>query len=410
MTISSSKVANALTMNLAYKFFEAAHMQRWNDHLRPVEFTELDKQAHKMTIAWALASFQVREKGDDVDWSVLIESAMFSFLQRIVITDLKPPIFHRIKREKGKELNEYVLREINAAVPNMEPALKERFKDYLATEDRDGIEHRILKAAHYLATKYEFDLVYAANPSMMGVEDTRRNIEMQIEDHYDLIGVQRIQLQKRSHGFVEFCGQLRFQQRWSRSPRIPRTTVLGHMLLVANMAYLHSLDLGLGKKRACNNYFCALFHDLPEVLTKDIISPVKRSVEGLEEVLDEMEKELVEEKLLPLLPSQWHADFRYLLMNPFDDRKRVQNGDELKRVPLDEGGLPADDDDEIDAVDGTIVKACDLLAAFMEATISIKYGISSRALSDGKEDLYKVISERFPHFSGLMKDIDNMDI
>lgn len=27
--------------------YEAAHIQRWNDHIRPNGFTELDKQAHK---------------------------------------------------------------------------------------------------------------------------------------------------------------------------------------------------------------------------------------------------------------------------------------------------------------------------------------------------------------------------
>ena len=30
--------------------YEAAHIQRWNDHIRPNGFTELDKQAHKMMI------------------------------------------------------------------------------------------------------------------------------------------------------------------------------------------------------------------------------------------------------------------------------------------------------------------------------------------------------------------------
>lgn len=31
--------------------YEAAHIQRWNDHIRPNGFTELDKQAHKMIIS-----------------------------------------------------------------------------------------------------------------------------------------------------------------------------------------------------------------------------------------------------------------------------------------------------------------------------------------------------------------------
>ncbi|MDR0198900.1 MAG: hypothetical protein LBI08_04070 [Methanomassiliicoccaceae archaeon] len=47
----------AMNMDLIYNMFDAANMRRWNDHLRPTELTELDKQAHKMVIAWVLAKF-----------------------------------------------------------------------------------------------------------------------------------------------------------------------------------------------------------------------------------------------------------------------------------------------------------------------------------------------------------------
>ena len=41
---------------LVERFYEAASIQRWNDHVRPVELTELDKQAHKMVIAYVIAA------------------------------------------------------------------------------------------------------------------------------------------------------------------------------------------------------------------------------------------------------------------------------------------------------------------------------------------------------------------
>ena len=43
--------------------YESAHMQRWNDHIRPKGFTELDKQGHKMIIAYMLAKFEEDERG-----------------------------------------------------------------------------------------------------------------------------------------------------------------------------------------------------------------------------------------------------------------------------------------------------------------------------------------------------------
>ena len=43
--------------------YEAAHIQRWNDHMRPSQgFTELDKQAHKMIFAYVIARFEEDER------------------------------------------------------------------------------------------------------------------------------------------------------------------------------------------------------------------------------------------------------------------------------------------------------------------------------------------------------------
>ncbi len=44
--------------NLIERFYEAASMNRWNDNIRPVELTELDKQAHKMVIAYVIAKLE----------------------------------------------------------------------------------------------------------------------------------------------------------------------------------------------------------------------------------------------------------------------------------------------------------------------------------------------------------------
>ena len=85
--------------------------------------------------------------------------------------------------------------------------------------------------------------VYNLTPFIYGIEQTKEELENQIEDHYDLLGVQKLLLGKKAFGFIDFCGQLRFQQRWAQTPRIPKTSVLGHMLIVAMLSYLCSLEM-----------------------------------------------------------------------------------------------------------------------------------------------------------------------
>ena len=371
----------AMDMSLIYTFFDAANLHRWNDHLRPTDLTELDKQAHKMVIAWVLAKFEDSEKKEKVNWRELIEHAMFSFIRRVILTDLKPQLFHRIVIEKEKEMNEYVMREFDLRIPDISADLRKRFISYL---NRDGMskEDRILKAAHYLATAWEFKLLYKANPTMFGIDRTKEEIDRQIREYEDITGVKSLLFTKDAFDFIDLCGQLRFQRRWARVPRMPETTVLGHMLLVANMMFLHDLDANADNDRIYKNYFTALFHDIPEVLTKDVITPIKTSIDGLDELLLEYEKEMVSKTLLPLLPKDWHKEFLDLVEDPFGGR------------------------------DGKAIKVCDQMAAYIEAYVSGRYGISSSALSKGKHELKEKLlsSDSGIDTKGLIQKLENMEI
>jgi len=374
----------ALNMDLIYNMFSAANMHRWNDHLRPMDLTELDKQAHKMVIAWVLARFEESEKKQKIDWKCLIEHSMFSFIRRLIITDLKPQLFHRVVKEKGKEVNAYVLEEFDRLVPAMDPGFRKRLEEYQNATEKSH-EDRLIKAAHYLATSWEFKLVYNANPSMYGIDETKGDIEREIREYADIYGVISLFFGKDTFDFIDLCGQLRFQQRWTRTPRIPQTTVLGHMLMVANMTYLHDLDIGADDETIYKDYFTALFHDLPEVLTKDVITPIKKSIGGLDELLSEYEKEMVSSSLLPLLPEEWQDDFLSLISDPFKDSE---------------------------GRNGNAIKVCDLMAAYIEAHVSVCYGISSKVLINGKAELKRKLlaSDTGIDVKALMERLDEMDI
>ena len=380
--------------SLISKIFEAASIERWNDHVKPAELTELDKQAHKMLIAYVLGRFQ--EQVQPVNWTRLMEGGIFEFLQRVVLTDLKPPVFHYLMKKAGPSLNRYVISRLEGDLSGLRslysgnPLIME-MNDFLEKRWEGETERRILNAAHYLATKWEFELVYHAFPKMYGIDETKKEIEDKIEDYFELIGVQKILLGGKSHHFIDLCSQLRFQKRWSRTPRIPQTSVLGHMFVVAILVYL--LTGGLVRKpcarRLYNNFFSALFHDLPEVYTRDIISPIKREVPGLDAVIEEYERKKIEEKVLPLLPESWHREIIYFLDNQFENR--VMEKGRVKIIPEIDSSLNLD---MLSPVDGVVVRIADELAAFWEAGLSLAHGIRSPVLTQAVSGLEKKYSGR----------------
>ena len=380
-----------ISKGLITRLFDAASIQRWNDHVRPVEFTELDKQAHKFIIAYVLGKLEEYERQVTIDWNKLIEGGMFEFLQRVILTDIKPPVFHKMMSEKGDQINEVVLKKLHDDIGVVKGEFSTKFERYLFNKDYSRFEKRLLRAAHYLATNWEFQIIYHTAPFIYGIDKTKEEIENQIEDHYDLIGVQKISLRKKSFGFIDLCGQLRFQQRWAQCPRIPKTSVLGHMLTVAVLSYLCSVEIDACGKRIYNNFFAGLLHDLPEVLTRDIVSPVKSSVEGLEETIKSYEKMHLEETILPLLPSSMREEIVYFLEDEFSN-KVLAEGKVIKNVSQ-EDMMSRFNQDRFSPVDGHIIRACDKLAAFIEASLSIQHGIRSRNLEEGKEYIYEKFKE-----------------
>jgi len=372
--------------------YESAHMQRWNDHIRPKGgFTELDKQAHKMLIAYILAKFEADEPNVVVDWRKLIEGGIFELLHRIVLTDIKPPIFHELMEKHGPQLNAWVLEQLEQKIHGIGQDFQEKFTRYLFDPAYCGQEKKLLKAAHFLATEWEFRSIYQLNAHIYGVEETKSRIENQLEEYADLAGMKKIGLSAKTRNFIDLIGQLRFQQRWTQSPRIPETSVMGHMLIVAMLAYLCSVEIEACDLRLCNNYWTGLFHDLPEVLTRDIVSPVKSSVEGLGDLIKEIEKRQVEEKIFPLLPESWHEELRYFMEDEFANK--IKNKGTIQKVSAEEIA-ECFNAPEFSPVDGQIIKGCDELAAYIEAKLSIRYGITSRHLEEGSVYLYRKNANR----------------
>lgn len=386
--------------------YEAAHIQRWNDHIRPNGFTELDKQAHKMMIMYVLARHEEEDHRAKLNWRILIEGGIYEFLHRNIITDIKPPIFHELMRIHGAELNKWVYKEIKRRIPDVSEEFMNGIKNYLENTEEYKLEKKILRAAHYLATQWEFEIIYHFNQGIYGVEETKQAINNEIEDHYDLAGVQKLALKGKTSKFVDLIGKLRFQKRWAQSPRVPETSVMGHVLIVAIMGYFCALEMGACDERIVDDFLCGLFHDLPEVLTRDIISPIKRSVEGLDALIKTIEERQINEQILPLIPVSWHKDILYFTMNEFADKITLDGKEVIVSI---EDLNSKYNSDGYKAIDGSVLKGCDHLAAFVEAWLSKNYGITSHHLEEAIDSIRLQYKEKIISGVNFGKVYDEFD-
>lgn len=372
--------------------FSGSFMKRWNDKLRPMELVEVDKQAHKMIAAWLL--FTLNSEGMDSREKIklgneIIEGGIFEYLYRMVITDIKPPVFYRIKENKEhyRKLTEWVLEQLRPRLIPLGNSFWDKIKAYHLNPQENSLANRILKAAHMYASYSEFKLLSNLNQPDEELNDIEQNFIEELEKESDIKGVSDLLHSEQTAlgRFADLCGRLRFQTRWSQTPRIPETSVLGHVFIVATFAWFFSQELGSCSLRRQNNFFSGLFHDLPELLTRDIISPVKKSDPIIGEIIKEYEEKELESKIMtPLI-----EDGKIVLTDRLGYFLGLEVGSEFEATAIIEGNitkitseqLNANYNDDIyDPKDGELLKLCDHLAAFMEAYSAIRNGITSPQL------------------------------
>jgi len=401
-------------------------MKRWNDKLRPAELMEVDKQAHKMMVAWLLFLRNSGGLGPEERARLcgrIIEGGIFDYLYRLIITDIKPPIFYRIKENPDhyEKLTRWVLSELEPRVRGLGAGFWERLSAYANAPEEKSLDRRILAAAHLYASGWEFNLIKSMNPHDTELMDIEESFRKGLERHEDLAGVSDLREglfgpgRKPLAHFAQICGQLRFQKRWSQIPRIPETSVLGHMFIVACYSYFFSLTVGACPTRCQNNFFGGLFHDLPELLTRDIISPVKKSVDEIGDLIKEYEERELTRVILEPLRRGGHED----IVDRLSFFLGLGIGSEFAACALVDGKVRKVDsqtlhgcynEDCFDPKDGELLKMCDSLAAFLEAYTAIRNGISSDQLQQGLWRIHTTYSNAVflgqVHMGEILADFD----
>lgn len=389
-----------ISANIIEHILKAASISRWNDYPKMVSLVELDKQAHKFIIAYFLAKLE-----PEVDINFIIEGGIFEFLSRVVVTDIRPDVFHYIQRSKKEQVNGWIVNKLEPIFESLGGQFFARLKNYMLNDDKTHQKERlILKAASYLATRWEFSIVYQTSQFLGDIDELKAKVDEELEDYYELIGVRKIAMNQKLARLVDLSGRLRFQKRWAQTPRIPETAVLGHMLVVAILSYFYSLSVGACAKRLENNFYCALFHDLPESLTRDIISPVKYGIDGLNEIINEYEMRLIDERIMPFVPESFRAEFAYILgikqENGRYEKDEFENRTFEKTPARHDGTMDNVNEDKFNAIDGKALKYCDKLAAYIEAGLSISYGVKSSELESGFKNIYDFFKKN-PRIEGV---------
>ena len=73
----------------------------------------------------------------------------------------------------------------------------------------------------------------------------------------------------------------------------------------------------------------AIYHDVPEVITWDIITPTKKAVPGFVELLEKVEETMMDDYLFGYITDEYKQFLTPYILRPFDDElwKKVKYAD-----------------------------------------------------------------------------------
>lgn len=382
----------------ALKIFEGFSIQRWNDMIRPFDFVEMDKAGEKMFLAYIIGKHE-EKKGKKIKWTWMIYASLFDLLNKIALCDIKAPVQKMLREEFPEEflrLNEWILNQYKLLIKDKD--LFSKFTIYIGQksgsfkipEDLEDTIH-VYNAAHKYSTIRELEMLIPVNEKER-VDCINSELQADIQPYLDLECLQKLMTHQKEFYFLLKIEQLRFQTRWNQTPRVPGTSVLGHCFYVAIMTLLlgRESNSNMCAERIINNYFSALFHDLPESVTRDIISPVKQATDDLPGIVKKIEEEIVSKELIPLMDDSYLNEILYYTNEEFANRIMVDG--KCKIVSWEDLNGKYNSK-EYNPVDGKLVRICDHFSALMEADISIKHGITSSHLTGGREGLLSQYKE-----------------
>ena len=284
-------------------------LDRWTSVIKREEYKEMLKQALNCIIACMLARYS-KEHGKTVIEERLPKIAIYRAFQKVYLYFDMPDYI----RAEICDIGDIPLDMFYDATRDIITELTgEEFADFIC-EGIGTYEMELFKAATTIATYVELEKI-APLLNLEEYHDKLQEIQTRINKYLYIPGVAEF---SDIHGpyfkiFSDFS-RLRNQPRWSVQPYPKSCLDLGHLFSTAILGYLSTWEYTDGdEKRATKIFKHGLFHDIPEVWTTDVPSPVKKRIPRFREALKIYEDRCLQKYVYDKLPEYLNQEIRSIM-------------------------------------------------------------------------------------------------
>lgn len=315
------------TLSLA---FRGLSTYRWNNFPRVEHVTATDNVAFCLHVAHFVALEHEARTGVKADLGYLYRRALFSSFSTFIHSDISSEVKLLVKAKNPEiyqKLSDVAYdRLLSWDLPDF---LKADLVAHRAPDPSKALEERIYQfSKHWIAYQEAFvnNFVYFRAFEAPLSDIRERYFAPEFEDLREYLSLDPV-----DHGdnerYLMSVRRLQSSFRWNRMRRSHPVSVMSHLFFIFYIAYLIGNVEGLSRDAVTDMMSTALFHDIPEAITGDVITPTKRAVPGFEDLLAEIEESMLEEYLLEHLHAKpYAADLKRRMLAPWD----CDNGELVK--------------------------------------------------------------------------------
>jgi len=292
-------------------------IRRWNN--RPL--LEINTEAGNSGFSMHVAVLMAFLEKDMPDISSIIIRMILKDLPKCLLADVSVETKRFIQIKSPDLWKKTYLSAVEDVLKLVPEEWREEFAAPMLDAKDNSKEGEIIKGADLLSAYIECDINRRVFPEYF--EEPFQKIKNSIIESTSssLLTV------FNSERLLKYLCQLRsliHAVRWNQYKRNVETSVAGHTFFVTFISFiLLNISQSLSERKLDKKKLLlkALFHDVPESITGDIISPTKKRVPGFEELIGEVEKLMVEENLIKYLPENFGNEFKGFMLNPFGEEE-----------------------------------------------------------------------------------------
>ncbi|MDN5341465.1 HD domain-containing protein [Oceanotoga sp. DSM 15011] len=340
-------------------------INRWNNRPALLRFTEADNLFN--SIALSLFTYEELEKKDTIK---IVHNKIIDVIPKVVLSDVSLNTKNRINnidKNIWQKVKDSAIEDIKNMIED--DKVVEIIYKYKLNEDIVETE----KLISYLVSKKEVEFNRRVFPEYY--DEPYKETEEEIKK---IITPYSYKLEKYNDFLLNTTFRLSSMIRWNKSQRNIESSVAAHSFFVLTISYFLANLFELNEDQIYDIIIASTLHDLPESFTGDVISPTKRKVNGLEDIITEIENDYVEKWMIQnSYINQVMKRFKNYVINPFENDY------------------------------GQIVRTADLLAAILECSMEIKTGNQNNLFRKAFFSTKKEIKSICPYdISSLIDEIE----